>query len=74
MLHLLSFATTVNAVIFAGGNFAKMLARHFTWGDFHDTTHISFIKEYLFSCWDNVHEEDECKTTATITPTQRLPR
>ena len=30
-------------------NFAKMLARHFTWGNFHDTTPISFIKAYGFS-------------------------
>ena len=36
-------------VIFAGRNFAKMLARHFTWGNFHDVTPISFIKAYGFN-------------------------
>ena len=27
-------------------NFAKMFARHFTCGNFHDTSPISFIKAY----------------------------
>ena len=31
-----------------GENFAKMLSIHFTWGNFHDTTHFSFIKAYGF--------------------------
>ena len=35
---------TVNVVIFAG----EKLARHFTGGNFHDTTPISFIKAYGF--------------------------
>ena len=39
---------TVNVVIFAGENFAKKLARHFTWGNFHNYTPISFIKAYGF--------------------------
>ena len=31
-----------------GENFAKMLAWHFMWGNFHDTTPISFITAYGF--------------------------
>ena len=40
--------THVNVVIFAGENFAEILARRFTWGYFHDTTPISIIKAYGF--------------------------
>ena len=29
-----------------GENFAKMLSRRFTWGNFHDTSQISLIKSY----------------------------
>ena len=31
-----------------GENFAKMMARHFMWGNFHETTPISFINAYGF--------------------------
>ena len=46
-----TYENTVSVVIFAGGGgggLAKMLARHFTWGNFHDGTNISIIKAYGF--------------------------
>ena len=40
---------TVNVVIFAGGKFRENVGKTFhVWGNFRDTTHISFIKAYGF--------------------------
>ena len=40
---------TVNVVIFTGGKFRKNVGNTFhVWGNFHDTTPVSFIKAYGF--------------------------
>ena len=75
-LHfILKFDNTVNVVILDGGNFAKMLARHFTWALFSRTTPISFIKAYEFIfAWGNFREEDQSVKNAKITRTRNFQR
>ena len=63
---------TVNVVIFAGGNFAKMLARP-CGGNFHDISHISLVKfyEFYFSAGKFSRIYHIAKN-ATIIPTQKF--
>ena len=66
----------VNMVIFAGGKFAKMLPRLFTWGQFSRYFSDFLNKEIwaLFSCGGNFCEEDNIAKNAKITPTRKFPR
>ena len=61
-------------VIFAGGNFREMWARHFTWVLFHDTTPIFFIKAYGFYFWVGVifAKKTKARKTGKLPPRENF--
>ena len=56
-----------------GENFAKMLVRHFTWGNFHDSSLISFIKAngFYFRAGD-IFAKIEARKTRKLPPRENF--
>ena len=68
------FHTTVNVVIFAGVVSIKCWENISPWGNFLDTTPISFIKTWFFFAWGLFSREDKSVKKTKITQTQKFPR